>query len=119
MIIYSIGKRLKNVIKVKITLIRSNLLKLFNKDKVETDVVVKDRVVHYYPNGNIKAECSYKEGKLEGISLFYYPDGKIEAKEFYKDGQLTGLSKRYDRFGKLQFEEYYKDGILVEKKAVG
>ena len=32
----------------------------------------------YYPGGQLKAEWSYKDNKLEGISKMYYEGGRLK-----------------------------------------
>ncbi len=43
----------------------------------------------YYPNGKVKAELRYRNGKLDGISKGFYESGKLKIKAYFKDGQLA------------------------------
>ena len=70
----------------------------------------------YHDNGNVKAECRYKNNKLEGISCFFYESGRLKAKENYKDNKLEGMSKKYYETGSVKSEEYYKKGTLLFKR---
>lgn len=121
MIIYSFSKRIKNFVKVKIfgaDQISKARPSVVHKVLVgETPQKIQDgKVVYYYENGKIKAECNYKNYKLDGISNYFFENGKIKAKEFYRDGYLEGLSKRYYGNGVVSSEEYYKKGTLLFKR---
>ena len=59
----------------------------------------------YYDNGNKKEMRTYKEGLLNGQSLFYYPNSFLNKKIFYSNNKKEG--KHYS---------YYKTG---EKESVG
>lgn len=118
MIIYTIGKRIKNFFKVKIS------SRSFSERVVHRKGTITDESAHtelrteiwYFNNGKVKAELSYRYNKLEGISTFYYESGQIKAKENYKDGILEGLTKRYYETGALQSEEYYKRGTVLFRR---
>lgn len=118
--IFSIGKRVKDYIKVKI---------YFFVDKVKFRFGYKAASINpneqignegfkrwYYDNGNLKAEFYHKGGKVEGIANMYYESGSIKAREFYKEDQLQGLSKWYYESGELKSEKYYKGGVLYSTK---
>lgn len=55
----------------------------------------------YYPDGKIKYTNIWKNGKLNGESLYLYPEGNIGANGFYVKGQKQG-----------KFFEFYKDGRI-------
>ncbi len=119
MIIYSIGRRFKNIVKIMIRnfdhttqskdvdLYEYNISKDTSKDGV---------YVLRFENGNIKAELFYKDSKLNGICNFYYENGRIKAREEYRDGFLEGTCKKYYPFGILQSEEIYDKGKLIHLK---
>ncbi len=84
----------------------------------------------YYPNGNLKTENSYANGKRHGPTRVYYLNGSLQAetqyhegnlvvnsqKLFFENGQLqseyAGESRRwYDPDGKLKAERFDKDDI--------
>ena len=114
MIFYSIGKRVKNFVKVVINpkAYRRRVLGETNYGEGSSRRIE----VLKYPNGKIKAELQYVNDKLNGISTMYYPDGTIKARENYKDGQLDGLTKRYYNGGQLMSEEFYRRGRLLYKR---
>lgn len=120
MILYSIGKRIKNFIRVKVLSdfkikkdkIISGEEYLKNKDKIAEGIVC-----WYYDNGKIKSECHYKSSMLNGISIHYYKSGKVKAKENYKQNRLEGLSIHYYENGRLMSEENYRGGTLISRRA--
>ena len=121
MIIYSIGKRIKNFIKVKVFNSQKNIKSspsiVYKVNVGDSPKKIEEgKVVYYYESGKIKAECNYKNYQLDGISNYFFENGKIKAKECYKDGALEGLSKRYYMNGIVNSEEYYKKGILMFKR---
>lgn len=44
----------------------------------------------YYPDGNLKVECIFREGVLDGILHEYYPNGNFKRKDIYKKGVCIG-----------------------------
>jgi antitoxin component YwqK of YwqJK toxin-antitoxin module len=114
--IYSIGKRITNFIKLRI-------YKFDRRSGIGQDVrKVKDgdttceHKKWYYDSGALKAETIYINGKLEGIANYYYESGDIKAREFYVNDQLHGLSKWYYTSGEVKSERYYKLGTLVSRR---
>ena len=123
MIIYTIGKRIKNFVRVKIFSQNKEApplqrTKEFRYTTYNDSEIKEGAVKWYHKNGNLKAECYYTNNKLEGLSIFYYPDGTTQAKENYKNGELDGLSKRYYESGNVMSEEYYKNGKILFKRVI-
>ncbi|MGE5944851.1 MAG: toxin-antitoxin system YwqK family antitoxin, partial [Flavobacteriales bacterium] len=58
---------------------------------------------------------TYKNGKLNGVSVWYSEDNIVIKEYTYVNGVLHGLSKFYDPKGQLITEGFYKndqmDGI--------
>jgi antitoxin component YwqK of YwqJK toxin-antitoxin module len=72
-----------------------------------------------YPDGKVKAEGDYNNGKEVGEWKYYYPDGKLEQDgKFTSTGKFHGIWKWYYNSGQLMREEEYnngfKDGIHTE-----
>lgn len=44
----------------------------------------------FYPNGRLKAEGLYVDGRSEGLWTFYLPEGGLEAKGNYENGLKSG-----------------------------
>ncbi|MFH1197337.1 MAG: hypothetical protein V1720_16685 [bacterium] len=118
MIIYSIGKRIKDFLRVRIFSKSSKTTVVHNRNTIGDEPVdsgLRTEIWHY-DNGKIKAELTYNKKKLEGISTFYYESGRIKAKENYKEGKLDGLTKRYYEIGSVESEEYYRNGTMLFRR---
>ncbi len=67
----------------------------------------------YHPNGQLKGQGEYKDGKRIGEWVFYYPNGKLEQKGKYdKKGLAQNEWKWYYDTGKLLREEIYLNDVL-------
>ena len=47
-------------------------------------------VVSYWPDGSLKSELHYKDGKLDGVCRWYYREGKPELEVTYSMNVLDG-----------------------------
>lgn len=69
----------------------------------------------YYVTGQVSQKETYKNGKLNGVSVWYSEDNIVIKEYTYVNGVLHGLSKFYDPKGQLITEGFYKndqmDGI--------
>jgi len=118
MILYSIGKRIKNFIRVKVLSdFKIQPDKIISGEEFLKNNISDGIVCWYYDNGKIKSECSYKKNMLNGISTHYYKSGKVKAKENYKDNKLEGLSIYYYENGSLMSEENFRNGKLITRRA--
>jgi antitoxin component YwqK of YwqJK toxin-antitoxin module len=68
-------------------------------------------VEEYWPDGQVKWERTYQDGKLEGISKEYGEDGTVLAEENYENGKKNGISKVYYKDGTLRMETHYQDDL--------
>jgi len=67
---------------------------------------------HYYLDGKLKSEGSYKDGKKTGKWIFYFSNGKIEQTGNYdKNGKFSGMWKWYYENGNILRTEEFKRGI--------
>lgn len=78
----------------------------------------------FYPDGSLKAEGNYDNGKQTGAWRYFHPNGKIEqAGKFNKQGKPDGAWKWYFDSGRLLKEENYrgglKDGMSTEYDETG
>ena len=64
----------------------------------------------YYPNGELKIEANYKNGKLEGIGKRYYESGRLQGNGNYKNDKVEGIFILYYENGQLEQEGNYKNG---------
>jgi antitoxin component YwqK of YwqJK toxin-antitoxin module len=56
-------------------------------------------------------EKRYKDGMLDGETVFFYPNGKIESKVPYKKGKINGFLMRYWPNGKPKARIHFVDGL--------
>lgn len=73
----------------------------------------------FYPDGTLKAEGSYLNGKKTGAWKYLHPNGKLEQTGVYDQiGRFQGTWKWFFDDGKLRIEEQYshgkKDGLSSE-----
>ncbi len=59
----------------------------------------------YYDNGQLRAKCTYKDGKFDGSYEEYHKNGQLYKKCTYKNGKIEDGP----------YEEYYKNGQLYKK----
>ena len=65
----------------------------------------------YWPNGKVRWERTYKDGKLDGISKQYDEAGTLREEIPFKNGKIEGIYRSYYSDGKLRTEANYKDGL--------
>ena len=67
----------------------------------------------YYPNGKVKREASFRDGKREGVWREFDEDGKVLNSQTYEKGVLVGQGI-VDTDGKRrgQYKEFYPDSTL-------
>ncbi|MFC1742613.1 toxin-antitoxin system YwqK family antitoxin [Candidatus Riflebacteria bacterium] len=67
----------------------------------------------YWPDGKIKIETNYKNGKKHGIEKWWWEEnGNLGSFSNYKNGRKNGIHRYYHRTGVLYYEATYKDGKL-------
>ena len=72
----------------------------------------------YFGNGNYnilhKLELiNYKDGILDGKTIYYHINGEKNSVINYKDGKKDGKNIFYDKDGKIYWSGYYENGILI------
>jgi antitoxin component YwqK of YwqJK toxin-antitoxin module len=67
----------------------------------------------YFPNGSLRAEGKYNDGKRVGEWVFYHENGNIEQTGYYNDfGEYDGTWRWYYASGELLREEEWFNGLL-------
>ena len=62
-------------------------------------------------------ECTYKDGKLDGLYRRWYENGQLRNEYTYKDNKRDGSYREWYETGQLREECTYKEGeILVQQK---
>jgi len=56
----------------------------------------------YYPNGNVSARMSLKNGLFDGETKTYFPNGKVMREKMFSKGDFEGIYKYYFENGKLK-----------------
>ena len=69
--------------------------------------------IENYPNGKIKREGNYKNGKKNGEWYLYHPNGNFSEEMNYIDGKLNGKYFRYADDGQIIEEGQYKDNERI------
>lgn len=68
----------------------------------------------YYPDGSLKLEKNFVEGKVHGKMISYHDNGQVwEDQEFDMNFQ-TGEKIIYTKSGKVKFHALYKRGKQIE-----
>jgi hypothetical protein len=66
----------------------------------------------FFPDGKLKAQGAYRQGKLSGPYKGYHPNGRMKTKAAYRDGQLAGACTEYGEEGPIVRKAAYRDGRL-------
>ena len=72
----------------------------------------KDVRIGYYADGNIDFIKHYKDGELNGQTLWFYPNGKLYQVVNYKNGAQNGNSYLYYQSGSIANIRYWSDGKM-------
>jgi len=82
--------------------------------QMEKNGLKEGQTLYFYPNGAIKAEAFFKQGRLHGPWSFYGADGVLLAKSWFVEGQKQGKACYYNCIGDLYAEKMYCDGLEQE-----
>ncbi|MCI5054994.1 MAG: hypothetical protein MRY83_02735 [Flavobacteriales bacterium] len=78
-----------------------------------------------YPNGNVKSQLNFRNGRQHGVSKYFKEDGSVDKVEIYEYGTKLGEGKldekgikngpwkEYYSTGELRAEGTYKGGLRV------
>ena len=75
--------------------------------KIDDDEPYTGTIYGLYEDETKKAERNYKNGKLEGLSVFWYSNGNVDHQGTYKDGKLDGPSAAWYPYGEKSNEGNY------------
>ena len=85
---------------------------VFEKDTI--NIVDKDTLKQgvwkeFWPNGDLKSEVIYKNNKKQGLEIVWFDEPDcVELEAYYKDGLLDGPSIYYSKKCKKDFYENFK-----------
>jgi hypothetical protein len=71
--------------------------------------------INYYPNGKIKSEINFEDGKPGGSAKTYYENGKKQEEGTWKSNRWIGSYKTYDQDGKMKEIIFDENGKAVKK----
>jgi len=78
---------------------------------------------YFFPNGNVRANGAYANGKKVGDWKYYFENGKLEQLGKYDNNLISGKWLWYYSNGVLLREEYYRkgklDGHYIENDSLG
>jgi hypothetical protein len=78
-----------------------------------TNIKKRDgHVKKFDANGKLRADMHFRHGVLDGTSTLYYPDGKVKKEMSYRNGRKEGNWKTYDKAGHLVSNLHYHEGRL-------
>ncbi|MCB1149201.1 MAG: hypothetical protein KDK48_03470, partial [Chlamydiia bacterium] len=69
----------------------------------------------YYPSGKLKAEISFRMGRLDGTVQLYFPDGTIKRSIGFKEGKKEGVERAFATDGTLLLEATFREDMPVGK----
>ena len=90
------------------------LVQHYYKDgSLASEITYKDKKRHgyakgYYPDGSLQGEFNYAEGELHGINKIYYQGAGVFRETPYTMGKMDGIQKQYRKNGSLLAEIPYK-----------
>tara|TARA_Y100000310_G_scaffold270443_1_gene284268 strand:- start:1846 stop:2229 length:384 start_codon:yes stop_codon:yes gene_type:complete len=74
------------------------------------------RFRRYWPNGNLRYEWYYKDGKrADGISKGWWYNGNLKQTITWKNGKKVGLFTAWYENGQKKSEKIYKKGKLISE----
>src|SRR5687767_9288585 len=79
------------------------------------DDMKKLRHVEFYPNGKMRIDQQFKDGKEHGRSAQWYENGQMKFLEFYKSGEKDSVAVYWFEDGTKGSEEYYVRGKIDGK----
>lgn len=69
------------------------------------------QTLYFYPDGTVKAEAYYHEGRLHGPWTYFGLQGQILARSWYVEGVKQGAVLLYDSEGSVYSYRGYRDGV--------
>ena len=75
-----------------------------------------NKLSYFYKNGQLKAEGSFVDDKMEGQWKFYRDNGQLWQVGNFQNNEKDGHWLRYDRYGKQEYSAYFENGKLLKRK---
>ena len=80
--------------------------------KVEIDAAGSGKLIHYYPNGSVREEIHFADGKYHGVYKEFSEQGWVSHRSTYEHGRMHGVLHRFYENGMLQAEANYYHGRI-------
>lgn len=89
----------------------------YEDGSLASEITYKDKKRHgyakgYYKGGALQGEFNYENGELHGINKIYHLNGRVYRESPYTNGKIDGIQKLYRKDGSLLAEVPYKEGEL-------
>ena len=93
----------------------SDTINVIDKDSLKQGVWKE-----FWSNGDLRSEVSFKNNKKQGLEISWFDElDCVEHESYYKNGALDGPSIYYSKKCKKDFFETFKNGIKEGKQYVG
>ena len=76
---------------------------------IATEEITEGMVIEYYENGQKESECTYQDGKEDGLHKYWHENGQMSAEENWKDDNKNGKLNTWYENGQIESESYFKD----------
>ena len=70
----------------------------------------------YWPDGHLRYEHTYQNGKRHGIHKGWYENGQLKYEWLYQNNGSLGIRKGWYEDGQLAYKEYYLYGNQVSEE---
>jgi|GEM_PF-6465155 len=84
-------------------------------EPLREDLPHDDVLILKYPDGSVKGEMRYYQGKLHGISTFYSPSGTVLGRSLFIEDKRVGQTLQYDLEGHLVGVLHFDEEGLRDK----
>ena len=78
-----------------------------NTDNKEPHLNILDQ---RFPNGQLKVNGQFKNGKRDSLWISYYPNGNKQSENYYSNDLLSGNTVSYYENGELRYVGFYLEG---------
>jgi hypothetical protein len=94
--------------------VKSLLKKLHIEDVLyRNDIPYTGKIVEHFPDGKIKSEVSYLDGRKHGTAVYWYANGVKQKEARYTRDVLDGKFSEWYHSGQIQATCTYKNGEIV------
>ena len=75
--------------------------------------ILEGKSLYYYPSGQVEKELLYRQNLLEDVACEYYEGGQLRSKTAYTQGNKQGLSTGYFASGQVAWIEEFTEGLIL------